>query len=113
MYKEQVRISEDMRIALERYIVKEGLHRYNVKFTRLASIIVKEWLENPVLDREKIIYGTVSNEPRKKQVTITLAQDEYTKFYEIFVSDYVRDCRTPSILIYNIIKQFIEEKGLN
>ena len=112
MHKEAVRINEDMRIKLERYIVREGLHKYSVKLAKIASFIIKDLIDNPVLDKSKIIYGT-ANEPRTRRVTIYLTDDEYIKFYEIFVSDYVRDCRTPSILIYNIIKQFIEEKELD
>ena len=112
MCKEVVRINEYMRIALEKYIVQSGLHRYSVRFAKVTSGIIKNWIDNPVLDRDKIVYGA-AKQPRMKQVTIYLTEDEYRKFYEIFVSDYIRDCRTPSILIYNIIKQFIEEKGLN
>ena len=112
MIKIPVRVNESMRVDLEKYIFNSGLYKYRVKFNGLASKIIIDWLENPILDSNKMTYGK-AEDPRTDKFTIYLTDEEYIKFYEIFVSDYVRDCRTPSILIYNIIKQFIEEKELD
>ena len=56
-------------------------------------------------------YGK-AEDPRTDKFTIFLSEEQYRKFREIYSKKYSEECRSPSILIYNIIKQFIEEKGL-
>ena len=110
--KIQVRIDEYMRESLEKYIFNNGLYKERVKLNEVATKIVIEWLNNPVLDRKNMIYSR-ANEFRNVIIIIFLSEKQYEKIYKILVSDYGRDCRTPNTLIYNIIKQFIESKGLN
>lgn len=106
-----VRLSRDTLIDLERYIVSEGLHRYRIKASQVATLIVKDWLENPVLDKSKLIYGRINNEPRVSRVTIKLLEEENINLYEIYVKEYIRECSSVNVLIYNIILQFLENKG--
>lgn len=110
--KIQVRIDEYMRVCLEKYIFNNGLYKERVKLNEVVTNIVIEWLNNPILDRRKMIYSR-ADKFRNVIVTIFLSEKQYAKIYEILISEYSRDCRTPNTLIYNIIKQFIEEKGLN
>ena len=110
--KIQVRVDEDMRVSLEKFIFNNGLYKERVKLNEVATKIVMEWIKNPILDRKKMIHSR-ADEPRNVIVTIFLSEKQYEKIYEIFVSDYGINCRTTNTLIYNIIKQFIEEKGLN
>ncbi len=112
MIKIPVRVNESMRVDLEKYIFNSGLYKYRVKFNGLASKIIIDWLENPILDSNKMTYGK-AEDPRTDKFTIFLSEEQYTKFREIYSKKYSEECRSPSILIYNIIKQFIEEKELD
>lgn len=103
-----VRLTRETLINLERYIVREGLHRYRVKPSQLGTLIVQDWLSNPILDKTKIIYGRVPNEPRISRITINLLDEENIKLYEIYVKEYIRNCSSVNMLIYNIILQFLE-----
>lgn len=103
-----VRLTRETLINLERYIVREGLHRYRVKPSQLGTLIVQDWLRNPILDKTKIIYGRVPNEPRISRITINLLDEENIKLYEIYVKEYIRNCSSVNMLIYNIILQFLE-----
>lgn len=107
MEKIAIRITEEMRIKLEEYIVMKGLHKEKVKYRQLANDIIKNWLKEPILNRDKIIYGT-SNEARLSRVTINLTQEENIRAYEIYVDKYIRQCRTLNILLYNVLLQFID-----
>lgn len=102
-----VRITEEIRIRLEEYIVMKGLHREKIKYTQLASKIIIDWLKNPVLNKEKIIYGT-SSKIRESRVSINLTEEENIRAYEIYVNEYIRDCRSLNILLYNVLLQFID-----
>lgn len=110
--KVAIRITEEIRIKLEEYIVIKGLHRNKIRYTQLATQIVREWLENPMLNKEKLIYGT-SNEARSSRVTINLTIEENIKAYEIYVSKYVRDCRSLNVLLYNVLLQFVDSNFSN
>lgn len=103
-----IRITEEMRIKLEEYIVMKGLHKKKIKYRQLANDIIREWLKNPVLNKSKLIYGT-SNEARTSRVTVKLTREENIKAYEIYVEKYIRECRTLNILLYNILLQFIDD----
>ncbi len=106
--KVAIRITEEVRIKLEEYIVREGLHRKNVKYRELVSDIIKMWLKEPMLNKDKLIYGT-SNEARSSRVTVNLTREENIKAYEIYVDKYIRECRTLNILLYNVLLQFIDK----
>lgn len=106
-----VRLQREMVIALETFIVDNGLHKYKIKLHNLATIIIQEWLENPVLDRSKIVFGTVTNAPRSSRISIRISNEENIKLYEIYVKEYIRECASVNMMIYNIILQFIENKG--
>ena len=53
--KVAIRVTEEIRIKLEEYIVIKGLHRQKIKYNQLAEQIIKDWLKNPELNKEKII----------------------------------------------------------
>lgn len=106
-----VRLTRETLIELERYIVSEGLHRYRIKPAQVATMIVKDWLINPVLDKSKLIYGRIKDEPKVSRVTVKLLEEENIKLYEIYVKEYIRECSSVNVLIYNIILQFLEEEG--
>ncbi|CAM2078032.1 MAG: hypothetical protein NSGCLCUN01_02220 [uncultured Clostridium sp.] len=106
--KVSIRITEEVRVRLERYIVMKGLHRNKIKYSQLANEIIREWLENPILDKEKLLYGS-SNEARTNRLTINLTEEENIKAYEIYVDKYIRECRTMNILLYNVLLQFIDK----
>mgnify|MGYP006973375230 CR=1 FL=1 len=53
--KVAIRITEEIRIKLEEYIVINGLHRQRIRYNQLAEQIIKDWLKNPRLNKEKII----------------------------------------------------------
>ena len=103
-----IRITEEIRIKLEEYIVKNGLHRQKIKCNQLANDIIRKWLDEPVLNKDKLIYGT-SNEARSSRVTINLTTEENIRVYEIYVDKYIRECRSINILLYNVLLQFIDE----
>lgn len=105
-----VRLPRETLIGLEEYIVNEGLHRYRVKASQVATMIVTDWLKNPVLDKSKLIYGRVNKEPKISRVTVKLLEEENIKIYEIYVKEYIRECSSVNVLIYNIILQFLTEK---
>ena len=102
-----IRITEEIRIKLEEYIVKNGLHRQKIKYNQLANDIIRKWLDEPVLNKDKLIYGT-SNEARSSRVTINLTTEENIRLYEIYVDKYIRECRSINILLYNVLLQFID-----
>ncbi|MBQ8997269.1 MAG: hypothetical protein IJ086_01090 [Clostridium sp.] len=106
-----VRLTRETLIEIERFIVAKGLHRYRIKPTQVATLIVKDWLENPILDKSKIIYGRISNEPRTNRITIKLLEEENIKLYEIYVKEYIRECSSVNVLLYNIILQFLKSEG--
>ena len=106
-----VRITRETLIELERFIVREGLHRYKIKASQVATLIIKEWLKNPVLDKSKIIYSRVNKEPRVSRVTVKLLEEENINLYEIYVMEYIRYCSSVNMLLYNIILQFLNNKG--
>lgn len=106
-----VRLTRETLIDLERYIVSKGLHRYRIKPSQVATYIVKDWLENPILEKSKLIYGRVANEPKVSRVTVKLLKEENIKLYEIYVKEYIRECLSVNVLIYNIILQFLENEG--
>lgn len=110
MEKEKIaiRITEEMRIKLEEYIVIKGLHRKKIRCSKLANDIIIKWLEQPVLNKDKLIYGT-SNEARTSRVTINLTKEESIRAYEIYVAKYIRECRSLNILLYNVLLQFIDK----
>lgn len=103
-----VRLDENTRIELEKYLVREGLHRYKVKLSQLATTIVKDWMKKPNLDKDIMIYGS-ADEPRTTRVTINLTREEEIKIYEMYVAEYIRNCKSPSALIYNVFLQFVNE----
>lgn len=82
-----IRITEEIRVKLEEYIVKNGLHRKKIKYNQLANDIIRKWLDEPVLNKDKLIYGT-SNEARSSRVTINLTTEENIRVYEICESRF-------------------------
>lgn len=106
-----IRLTRETLIDLERYIVSKGLHRYRIKPSQVATYIVKDWLENPILEKSKLIYGRIANEPKVSRVTVKLLEEENIKLYEIYVKEYIRECSSVNVLIYNIILQFLEKEG--
>lgn len=104
--KVAIRVTEEIRIKLEEYIVIKGLHRQKIKYNQLAEQIIKGWLKNPELNKEKIIYGT-SSKSRESRVSIRLTEEENIKAYEIYVAKYIRECRSLNILLYNVLVQFV------
>lgn len=106
-----VRLMRETLIDLERYIVSEGLHRYRIKPSQVATMIVKDWLNKPILDKSKLIYGRINNEPKISRLTVKLLEEENIRLYEIYVKEYIRECSSVNVLIYNIILQFLENKG--
>jgi hypothetical protein len=106
-----VRLTRETLIELERFIVRKRLHRYRIKASQVATLIVKDWLKNPVLDKSKLIYGRVANEPKVNRLTVKLLEEENIKLYEIYVTEYIRECSSVNVLIYNIILQFIANEG--
>lgn len=105
-----VRLTRETLIELERYIVSEGLHRYRIKPAQVATYIVKDWLKNPILEKSKLIYGRIKDEPKVGRITVKLLEEENIKLYEIYVEQYIRECSSVNVLIYNIILQFLENK---
>lgn len=103
-----VRLNREIMINLEKLLVREGLHRLRVKVSNLAALIVREWLENPILDESKMIYGRTSNNPKNSRLTVKLNEEENIKLYEIYVDKYIKNCSSINMLIYNILLQFIE-----
>lgn len=101
-----IRITEELRVKLEEYIVMKGLHRQKIKYNQLANDIIRKWLDEPVLNKDKLIYGT-SNEARSSRVTINLTTEENIRVYEIYVDKYIRECRSLNILLYNVLLQFV------
>ena len=87
-----VRLMRETLIDLERYIVSEGLHRYRIKPSQVATMIVKDWLNKPILDKSKLIYGRINNEPKISRLTVKLLEEENIKLYEIYVKEYIREC---------------------
>lgn len=102
-----IRITEELRVKLEEYIVMKGLHRQKIKYNQLANDIIRKWLDEPVLNKDKLIYGT-SNEARSSRVTINLTTEENIRVYEIYVAEYIRECRSLNILLYNVLLQFVD-----
>ena len=96
-----VRLMRETLIDLERYI----------KPSQVATMIVKDWLNKPILDKSKLIYGRINNEPKISRLTVKLLEEENIKLYEIYVKEYIRECSSVNVLIYNIILQFLENKG--
>lgn len=105
-----VRLTRETLIELERYIVSEGLHRYRIKPAQVATYIVKDWLKNPILEKSKLIYGRIKDEPKVGRITVKLLEEENINLYEIYVKEYIRECSSVNVLIYNIILQFLENK---
>ena len=105
--KISIRITEELRIKLEEYIVMKGLHRQKIRYSQLANDVIRKWLDDPVLNKDKLIYGT-SNEARSGKVTIKLTTEENIKAYEIYVAEYIRECRSLNILLYNVLLQFVD-----
>ena len=105
--KVAIRITEEIRIKLEEYIVMNGLHRQRIKYNQLAEQIIRDWLKNPKLNKEKIIYGT-SSKTRGGRVSINLTEEEHIRAYEIYVAEYIRECRSLNILLYNVLLQFVD-----
>ena len=103
-----VRLNREIMINLEKLLVREGLHRLRVKVSNLAALIVREWLENPILDESKMIYGRNINNPKNSRLTVKLNEEENIKLYEIYVDKYIKNCSSINMLIYNILLQFIE-----
>ena len=99
-------------IDLERYIVSVGLHRYRIIPSQVATMIVKDWLNKPILDKSTLIYGRINNEPKISRLTVKLLEEENIKLYEIYVKEYIRECSSVNVLIYNIILQFLEKMNL-
>ena len=58
-----------------------------------------------------MIYGRINNEPKISRLTVKLLEEENIKLYEIYVKEYIRECSSVNVLIYNIILQFLENKG--
>lgn len=112
MEKIAIRITEEIRIKLEEYIVMKGLHREKIKYSQLANDIIREWLKQPILNKDKLIYGS-SNEVRSSRVTINLTMEETIRAYEIYVDKYIRNCRSLNILLYNVLLQFIDNNFEN
>ena len=104
-----VRLSRDKLIDIERFIVKEGLHRYRVRPSYFATLIIKDWLKNPILDKSKLTYGYIKNNPKINRISVNLTEEEHIKLYEIYVKDYIRECSSINVLIYNVITQFLDE----
>lgn len=103
-----VRLNREIMIDLEKLWVREGLYRLRVKVSNLAALIVREWLENPILDESKMIYGRNINNPKNSRLTVKLNEEENIKLYEIYVDKYIKNCSSINMLIYNILLQFIE-----
>ncbi len=105
--KVAIRITEEIRIKLEEYIVMNGLHRQRIKYNQLAEQIIRDWLKNPKLNKEKMLYGT-SSKTRGARVSINLTEEENIRAYEIYVAEYIRECRSLNILLYNVLLQFVD-----
>ncbi|MDU2702512.1 MAG: hypothetical protein E7C47_10285 [Veillonella sp.] len=103
----KIRINKDVRDMLEEYIVENRLYRQKVTIKNLGSEIVREWIKNPVLDKKLIV--TTTKKVRNGMIGFSLTEDENIKLNKIFVNEYIRECRTLSVLIHNIILQFLHK----
>lgn len=104
---EAIRVDRDTKEKLNLLIVEKELHKLRVKLVNMTSMVVREWIKNPVLDKEKI---KRNKKVRVDRVNIDLTKDEKDKLFEIYVRNYQREVNSVSSLIYNIINQYVEDE---
>ncbi|MBD7915864.1 hypothetical protein H9660_11985 [Clostridium sp. Sa3CUN1] len=104
---EPIRVDRDTKEKLNLLIVEKGLHKLRVKIVNITSMVVKDWIKDPVLDKEKIIKN---KKIRAERVNVDLTKEEKDKLYEIYVRYYQREVNSVSALIYNIINQYVESE---
>ena len=63
------------------------------------------------MDKERIIFHVDVNNAFLSWTAVKLLEEENIKLYEIYVKEYIRECSSVNVLIYNIILQFLENKG--
>lgn len=103
----KIRVNDEVRIRLEEYLVREGLHRDKIRTTQLLTEVVREWIKKPVLNDRLIL--KFPSKTRGEIVGIKINEEENIKLNEIFVSKYIRKCRTLNVLLYNIVLQFLDK----
>ena len=50
----------------------------------------------------------MANRIRNIQLKINLTEEEHIRAYEIYVAEYIRECRSLNILLYNVLLQFVD-----
>ena len=104
--KLQFYIEEELRISLEEYIILNDLDKKKIDISKLCSLIVHEWMEEPILNSEDIFYKYIEKNTKRKRTTISLTEDETIQIKRIFVKDYIRKIFSVNMLVVNIIEQW-------
>lgn len=98
-----IRVPRKVYIELEKYIYENKYYRYEIRPSKVASTILREWLDEPDLDKSKI-YKRSSEEMCK--LNISLTKDDYDRLFEIYVTQYVRVCNSINKVICNVLIQY-------
>lgn len=77
---------------------------------------INKFIKNPIIDKYRLVYWYRDEkdwEERKvKRINVYLNDNEYDRLYKLFVKEYNKSCKTYNVLIYNFIKQFIENNKI-
>lgn len=108
MRNTNVRVSEEVRIKLEEYRIKKGLHKNKVTISQIAGQIVSNWLKDPFELKEYIEAEKKSKVIRSTNVTVSLKDDDKAKLYEIFAEKYIKEVVSVNVLLYVILVEFMD-----
>lgn len=99
-----IRIPRKIVIELEKYIFENKYHRYEIKPSKVASTILKEWIDNPELDKSKMYRRSINEEMCR--LNLSISKDDYEKLFEIYVTQYVRVCNSINKMICTVLIQY-------
>lgn len=104
-----VRVSEEVKVKLEEYRIKKGLHKKRLKLSHVTGQIVSKWLEKPTDLKEYIEAERLTKIIRTDNVTVSLNKTEKANLYKIFGEKYIDEVSSINLLVYIIIIQFLNE----
>lgn len=104
-------ISNNLKSALNKYILKSGLDLDGITINKLIASVIKEWVYRASIDRNKIIKATRKDKNGEEwsRIGISLDSEIFYRFNSLYLIKYFKYFTTKRALALNIVEQWAEK----
>lgn len=101
-------ISKQLNRELTKYIIDNDLDLQKVTVNKLMANIISEWINEPTLDKRKIIKSGKKDENGElcRRLNISLDEDKVILLNRIHMERYIYQCSSKNGLALNIVNQW-------